>query len=154
MRQASHSMSSKKWYILLTSLPQISSNLRLQIPNMNPYPEPLSVLIMDNCRIHKSEMIRLALEERGCRLLFLPAYSPDLHPIEHSFSACEFLLCLLFTHTHYVCAVKAWIRANYTFFENHPHPEYALQLACLAAIDSNKCRGWFRNCGYRLSGDE
>jgi len=41
-----------------------------------------SVVIMDNARFHKSDKTREIIEDHGHRLLFLPAYSPDLNPIE------------------------------------------------------------------------
>lgn len=40
------------------------------------------VVIMDNASFHKSEKSRLLIEGVGCKLLFLPPYSPDLNPIE------------------------------------------------------------------------
>jgi len=40
------------------------------------------VVIMDNATFHKSEEFRRVIESAGCRILFLPAYSPDLNPIE------------------------------------------------------------------------
>jgi isftu1 transposase len=41
-----------------------------------------SVIIMDNASFHKSDKTRLIIEQHGHQLLFLPAYSPDLNPIE------------------------------------------------------------------------
>ena len=41
------------------------------------------VIIMDNAPIHKNKKIRFIIEQAGCRLLFLPTYSPDLNPIEN-----------------------------------------------------------------------
>lgn len=41
-----------------------------------------SVVIMDNARFHKSDKTRQMIEAHGHRLLFLPAYSPNLNPIE------------------------------------------------------------------------
>jgi hypothetical protein len=35
------------------------------------------IVVMDNLSIHTGEKVRQALAARGCRLLFLPAYSPD-----------------------------------------------------------------------------
>ena len=40
------------------------------------------VVIMDNASFHKSEKIKEMIESVGCKLLFLPPYSPDLNPIE------------------------------------------------------------------------
>jgi transposase len=38
------------------------------------------IVIMDNLSCHKGEKIRLLIEARGCQVLFLPTYSPDLSP--------------------------------------------------------------------------
>lgn len=71
---------------------------------MNAWPEKHSVLVLDNCRIHHNDtllellsansMISLSLFltivqpqfPAESLLLFLPPYSPDLNPIEESFS--------------------------------------------------------------------
>lgn len=58
-----------------------------QLPLMNPFPGRNSVLLLDNCSIHKSEVLRECLEESGILLLFLPPYSPDFNPIEMSFAS-------------------------------------------------------------------
>jgi transposase len=44
------------------------------------------IIIMDNASIHKAKEIRELIEKAGCHLVFLPPYSPDLNPIEHSWS--------------------------------------------------------------------
>jgi len=44
------------------------------------------VLIMDNLPVRKTVGVRNALEAAGIALLFLPAYSPDLNPIEMVFA--------------------------------------------------------------------
>ena len=49
------------------------------IPNLKKN----QIAIMDNACIHKSPKIREAIEKAGCRLVYQPAYSPDLNPIEH-----------------------------------------------------------------------
>lgn len=70
---------------------------------MNPYPQPQSVLVLNNCNIHKSKILQEIIEVHGqlfsheypaflitivgCILKFLPPYSPDMNPIEESFSA-------------------------------------------------------------------
>ena len=41
-----------------------------------------SVLIMDNARFHRPDVLHVMARARGCYVLFLPAYSPDLNPIE------------------------------------------------------------------------
>lgn len=40
------------------------------------------VVIMDNASFHKSQKTKELIESVGCRLIFLPPYSPDLNPIE------------------------------------------------------------------------
>jgi transposase len=44
------------------------------------------VVVMDNLGAHKPKRVKELIEERGCELLYLPAYSPDLNPIEEAFS--------------------------------------------------------------------
>ncbi len=38
---------------------------------------------MDNINFHKTARVKELIESVGCRILFLPTYSPDLNPIEH-----------------------------------------------------------------------
>ena len=42
------------------------------------------IVVMDNLSAHKGECVRRLIEDRGCTLLYLPPYSPDLNPIEES----------------------------------------------------------------------
>ena len=44
------------------------------------------VVILDNLAAHKSEKAAQCLRQKGAWFLFLPAYSPDLNPIEQAFS--------------------------------------------------------------------
>ena len=44
------------------------------------------IVAMDNCRVHKVPGVEEAIAARGARVEYLPAYSPDLNPIELSFS--------------------------------------------------------------------
>lgn len=44
--------------------------------------KPGQVVIMDNAAFHKSKRTRELIESVGCRLIFLPPYSPDFNPIE------------------------------------------------------------------------
>ena len=47
-----------------------------------PELKPGQVVILDNASFHKSEESKRLIEKAGCKILFLPAYSPDLNPIE------------------------------------------------------------------------
>jgi transposase len=49
-------------------------------------------LIMDNLSPHKNEPILRVLAQAGVEVLFLPAYSPDLNPIEKMWSKVKTLL--------------------------------------------------------------
>lgn len=45
--------------------------------------KPNQVVIMDNASFHKSAKVKELIENVGCRLIYLPSYSPDLNPIEN-----------------------------------------------------------------------
>jgi transposase len=47
---------------------------------------------MDNLSSHKGPRVRELIEAAGARLLFLPPYSPDFHPIENAFAKLKALL--------------------------------------------------------------
>jgi transposase len=47
---------------------------------------PGSVIVLDNARFHQSPTTAALVAAAGCQL-FLPAYSPDLNPIEHLWAA-------------------------------------------------------------------
>ena len=57
-----------------------------------PCLRPGATVVMDNLRSHKVAGVREAVEGAGCRLLYLPPYSPDLNPIEMAFSKLKGLL--------------------------------------------------------------
>jgi len=84
---------------------------------------------MDNLSAHKGEHIRELIEQRGCELLYLPSYSPDLNPIEEAFSKIKGLLR------------KAESRSREALLE-------AIG-AALSIISDQDARGFFEHCGYR-----
>jgi transposase len=51
-----------------------------------PALRPGMVVVMDNLPCHKVAGVREAIEAAECQLLYLPAYSPDLNPIESAYS--------------------------------------------------------------------
>ena len=57
-----------------------------------PTLRPDDIVILDNLGSHKAPAIRKAIRAAGARLLFLPAYSPDLNPIEQVFAKLKHLL--------------------------------------------------------------
>ncbi len=90
---------------------------------------PGQVVVMDNLSSHKGRRVREMIEGRGCELLYLPPYSPDLNPIEQAF-----------------VKLKASLRkAQARTFES-------LIEAMGRALDEITVRdasGFFRHCGYR-----
>jgi transposase len=48
---------------------------------------PGMVFVIDNASFHKSAKIMKLIEAAGCRVIFLPPYSPDFNPIEHHWTA-------------------------------------------------------------------
>ena len=43
---------------------------------------PGQYVVMDNASFHKSYRTKELIESVGCKVIFLPPYSPDLNPIE------------------------------------------------------------------------
>jgi transposase len=87
------------------------------------------VVIMDNLSAHKGERVRELIEGRGCELMYLPSYSPDLNPIEEAFSKIKALLR------------KAEARSREALLE-------AIGKA-ISAITDRDARGFFEHRGYR-----
>ena len=90
------------------------------------------VVVMDNLSAHKSERIGEIVRSAGCRVLYLPPYSPDLNPIEEAFSKLKGFLR------------KAEARSREALVE-------AMGKA-LDAVTARDARGFFEHCGYRTSG--
>jgi transposase len=86
------------------------------------------IVVMDNLRAHKGERVRQAIEAKGCQVLFLPGYSPDLSPIEETFSKLKIYLR------------RAGARTREAL-------EEAIGQALLT-ITAQDARGWFSHCGY------
>jgi transposase len=57
-----------------------------------PILAPGDIVVMDNLGSHKSRAVRAAIRAAKAKLFFLPAYSPDLNPIEQAFAKMKTLL--------------------------------------------------------------
>lgn len=89
------------------------------------------IVVVDNLRAHHDERARVAIEERGAELWFLPSYSPDLNPIEEGYSKLK-------THLRRVA----------------PRTDEALSAAIwdgLTTITPQDARGWYRHAGYPVT---
>ncbi len=95
-----------------------------------PALRPGQVVVLDNLSVHKSAEARAAIEAAGCRLLFLPAYSPDFNPIELAFAKLKQALR------------RAAARTDDALVE-------AIG-AALAAITAAAARAFFAHCGFPL----
>jgi transposase len=61
---------------------------RVLVPELRPG----DVVVMDNLSCHTQKAVRELVEAAGCRVEYLPAYSPDYNPIELAFSKLKRLL--------------------------------------------------------------
>jgi transposase len=89
------------------------------------------VVVMDNLGAHKGGRVRELVEGRGCELLYLPTYSPDLNPIEQAFSKLKGLLRGAEARSR-AALIEAMGRA-------------------LGTVTATDARGFFRHCGYRTA---
>ena len=92
------------------------------------------VVVLDGLGAHRTKRVRELIEGRGCDLVFLPPYSPDLNPIEEAFSKIKNLVR------------KAGERTREALDE-------AIAQA-LGAITPQDVVGWFAHCGCYESRDQ
>ena len=91
--------------------------------------KPEAVLVMDNLPAHKAPRVRALLDRSGFAYRYLPAYSPDLNPIE-----------------------PGWAKVKAELRRVAARTADALHEACgpaLAAITAQDAAGFFRHSGYR-----
>jgi transposase len=101
---------------------------RFLVPSLRPG----QIVVLDNLSVHKDAAVRAAIRAAGCLLLYLPSYSPDFNPIELALSK-----------------VKAYLRRV------GARTQEDLEAALGSAIDlisPADARGYFRHCGFTVSG--
>ena len=89
---------------------------------------PGDIVVMDRLNSHSDPAVLRALRRRGVRIKLLPAYSPDLNPIE-----------------------EAWSKVKEAVRRARPRTAEALIAAvgaALLAITPQDISGWFTHCGY------
>lgn len=97
------------------------------------WPDPKSVLVMDNASFHHTGRIKQMCSNAGVKLIYLPPYSPDLNPIEEFFAD-----------------LKAFFRRNWTEYESNPEQGFGNFLEkCINVVGGREqsARGHFRHAG-------
>ena len=89
---------------------------------------PDAVLVMDNLAAHKAPRVRALLDRSGFGYRYLPAYSPDLNPIEPAWAK-----------------VKAELRRVAARTVDALHTALGPALASVTPQHASAC---FRHCGY------
>jgi len=93
-----------------------------------PWLRPGQIVILDNLSAHKSAKAQRLVEEKGCRWVYLPTYSPDFNPIEMLWSKLK----------QYLRTVAA--RTQEALEEAITHG--------LFRVSSQDAAGWFNAAGY------
>lgn len=93
-----------------------------------PILKPGDILVLDNLGTHKSKVAQELIESVSASCKFLPAYSPDLNPIEKMWSKIKQVLRGLKART--------------------PLNLYAAVGKALDMITADDAQGWFMSCGY------
>ena len=84
---------------------------------------------------------------QGCLLIYLPAYLPDLNPIEESSSTCECLYVISpFWLTTILCS-ESFSSPTCCKICANEEPKLALMEAC-GCITAKKAQSWFHHSGY------
>ena len=84
------------------------------------------IVFLDNVSTHKVDGVEEAIEARGARAVFLPAYSPDLNPIERVWKLTR-RLCL---HNRYFGLLDGVVAAVEDQFAEWTKPNDALRRLC------------------------
>ena len=95
-----------------------------------PALRPGRTVVLDHLSVHKVRGVREAIEGAGCRLVYLPPYSPDFNPIEGAWSK-----------------VKAHLRQAAARSADALFTALGEGLRRLTARDA---RGWAKHCGYHF----
>ena len=107
---------------------------RSVLPVMMPFDgvNPRSILIMDNASIHHVQQVQDLVDNAGCLLWFLPAYSPDMNPIEEVFSQ-----------------VKRELQKNAAVYQSCQNPRLVIYSAFME-VKAADCAGYIKHAGYKI----
>jgi transposase len=102
----------------------------------NPFPQPRSVIVIDNAPFHRTERIKQMCSDAGVKLIYLPPYSPDLNPIEEFFAE-----------------LKAFIKRKWSDYAEAPEQDFGEFLEwCIDIVGGKKksAEGHFRHAGIDM----
>lgn len=100
------------------------------------WPQPNSVLVMDNASFHRTARIEQMCADAGVKLLYLPPYSPDLNPIEEFFAE-----------------LKSFIKRDWIRYEENPSQGFNTFLEwCVDMVGgkADSAKGHFRHAGVTV----
>ena len=96
-----------------------------------PTLRPGNVLVLDNLAAHRVADVRQAVEAAGARLMFLPPYSPELNPIEES-----------------------WSKVKEDLRKQEPRTTEQIDTSLVEAakrVTASDAVGWIQHAGYQLN---
>ena len=104
------------------------------LPQLIPYNgfNPHSFVIVDNCSIHHVSEVTKSIQDVGALLHFLSAYSPDVSPIEETFSKVKQSMKSIEKEIVYMSDCEALI------------------LQSFLQVTSDDCQAWICNCGIYI----
>ena len=96
-----------------------------------PTLRPGNVVVLDNLAAHRVADVRQAVEAAGARLMFLPPYSPELNPIEES-----------------------WSKVKEDLRKQEPRTTEQIDTSLVEAakrVTASDAVGWIQHAGYQLN---
>lgn len=105
------------------------------LSRMNPFPQPHSVLIMDNASVHDHDLVQRLAARYGVLVVFLPPYSYDFNPIEFSFHQ-----------------VKEFLRGQFGLNEDGLVAEHLAEGLMQTTVENTI--NYYQHCGIRVTEED
>ena len=92
--------------------------------------KPGEIVIMDNLAAHLFKEVTQLIKSVGCKVINLPAYSPDLNPIEPFFG---------------------WLKDHLRTLQPRKVEDLVKYVGVLCRkVKKSIVSNWYKNCGYRV----
>lgn len=98
------------------------------------WPEPKSLLVMDNASFHHSDGIKQLCSDAGVKFVYFPPYTPDLNPIEEFFAE-----------------LKAFIKKIWQEYEDNPMQDFGAYLEWCVNVAGGRKRNAVGHIGMQVS---